>query len=246
MGYLGRDIAVSEIDAKSLLVATCDSCGGIGEKQLDSVSVPAELVGRLTARVAMLELVAVGATPRLLTVAICSEPEPTGTKILAGIETELRTAGFDGLPRIVSTEKNITVRQTGLGIGVAGICPLSDLKVNRSQRGDIVYCLGLPKVGGGEIERADDPQIVQIEPLMRLVRCASIHDVLPIGSSGILQETNRLSKRVNCRFQQNGHSIDVQKSAGPSTCAVFTCGGKLPESLSTAIPVTEIGRFLSR
>ena len=233
------------MDSDRLLVVTCDSCGGIGDKELDMIAVPAELVGRFTARVAIAELMAVGAIPHLLAVAICSEPEPTGTKILIGIDAELKAAGLDGLSRVVSTEKNVATRQTGLGISVTGISSPSNLKVNLSKQGDAVYCMGLPKVGQ-ELDRADDPEIAQIEHLMKLLPCANVHDVLPIGSRGILEETNQLAERVDCQFLQTNHSIDVQKSAGPSTCVVFTGTDVLPGSFPASLPLVQIGRLISQ
>lgn len=59
-------------------MVSCDSCGGIGEKELDILKVPHRLVGQLTARVALMEIICTGADPKIMTVAISAESEPTG------------------------------------------------------------------------------------------------------------------------------------------------------------------------
>lgn len=245
MGHQGRDIVMSEIDHTRLLIAACDSCGGIGDKSLDKIKVPAELVGRLTTRVAMMEIVAVGAIPKLITIAISAEPEPTGAGILLGVEAELIAAGFSDLPRSISTEKNIPTSQTGLGIGITGICNKRDFRIGRSKTNDNVYCLGQPKVGN-ELISANDPEIVQISNIAQLSEHAAVHDILPIGSRGILAEANQLADQANCCFVQNNHTIDLNKSAGPSTCIIFTCLEVLHESFPEALALTKIGCLVLR
>lgn len=245
MGFKGRDIEVCEIDQTKYLVATCDSCGGIGEKEFDKIKVPAELVGRLTTRVAFMELIAVGATPKMMTISITSEPEPTAVNILAGIFAELKVAGFSKLPRVISTEKNISTCQTGLGIGITGICLKDELRVHRSKPGDNVFCLGIPKFGD-QVTSADNYEIVQIKDLKKWTRHQEVHDILPIGSRGILEESNQLANQVNCQFIQYNYSIDVKKSAGPSTCIIFTCPDNFVPEYPDILSLTKIGCFISK
>jgi len=244
MGYRGRDIEVSNIDEHTLLVAACDSCGGIGEKDFDVIKVPAELVGRLTTRVVLMELMAIAAIPKILSVAISTEPEPTGTKILAGIKDELDAADFSNLPCAISTEKNIPTRQTGLGISIVGTCSKKNLRIAQSKSGNHVYCLGLPKFGK-ELTRMDDPEIAQIRHLKILNQQPNIHDILPIGSRGILKEVNQLAEQVNCHFVQNNHPLDITKSAGPSTCILFTSPDTFPDLFQESLPVAKIGHLIS-
>ena len=104
MGYLGRDVEVVAINPEQLLVASCDSCGAIGMKDLDEVQISWSITGRLTTRVAMLEVLATGAVPLMMTVAISNEPYPTGEGILEGVKEEFASAQL-ALPMAISTEK---------------------------------------------------------------------------------------------------------------------------------------------
>ena len=90
--------------------------------------------------------VSVGAKPKALTAAICNEPDPTGKGMLIGIGDELKDL-FPKLPVTISTEKNMTTSQTGLGITIVGVVEKKKLRVNKTKAGDKLYCIGVPKVG---------------------------------------------------------------------------------------------------
>lgn len=232
MGYNGRDVEVCKIEDGWCLVASCDSCGAVGSKQRDIIQVPAQLVGRLTARVSLMEVVSVGALPRVMSVAVCAEPEPTGREILEGVRQELGSAGLKDLALVVSTEKNFTPAQTGLGIGVTGTCREDSLRIAGSGDGDAVYLLGLPRLGD-EVARALDTELVGIPHIRRLLNTPGIHDVVPVGSRGILAEARDLAAVCDTRFiPASDLDIDLEKPAGPSTCAVFTAGADWEPDLS--------------
>ena len=222
MGYKGRDVEISMLEAGICLVTACDSCGAIGNKPLDQLKVPPQLVGELTARVALMEVICTGAVPQVMTAAISSEPDPTGNAILEGIRKELTAAGYPDLPLAVSTEKNFSPDQTGLGMGVTGSCPANALRIATSKPGDTVYCLGLPRVGE-EVAQAPPEEIISPAHIRELLAMEAVHDVLPIGSRGIKAEAEDLAAQVDCRFEANPDARpDLAKAAGPSTCAVFT------------------------
>jgi hypothetical protein len=243
MGNWGRDVEVTEITNDLLLVTACDSCGAIGSKDLDIVKVPPDLVGRLTTRVALLEVLSAGSEPRVVTVAISSEPDPTGNRILEGVKQELGSAGFNNLPLVISTEKNIPTSQTGLGIGISGVCAKNDLRLGLSCPGDYVYCLGRPKVGN-EITSADDPEIVNAGDIVKLQNSNGVHDIIPVGSQGIQGEIIRLSNHMKLDFKgQRQDRIDLKKSAGPSTCVLFTCSEKQVSNQFNGRLLSEIGVF---
>lgn len=252
MGYRGRDIEVVPINEKQYLVAACDSCGAIGMKELDEVQVPWQITGRYTARVALLEVLAVGAVPQMLTVSIANEPEPAGAEILAGVRDELKALKLPELPMAISTEKNMPTRQTGLGITTVGICEKTELRVARSQARDGVWCLGLPKVGA-EIISADDPEILQGHQLYQLLKVPEVHDIIPVGSRGIRREVQALAGALGLKFTpETSDAPDLDKSAGPSTCVIFTIGESSNFSgneqallFSKGSPVYKVGRLLA-
>ncbi|GAB6173035.1 hypothetical protein JCM15765_25130 [Paradesulfitobacterium aromaticivorans] len=230
MGYRGRDVEVAMLTDGQCLVAACDSCGAIGEKEYDIVKVTPYLVGRLTVRVALLEVLAAGAVPQIVTVAVSNELNPTGDGILAGVKDELKFTEKGSLPVAVSTEKNMPTSQTGLGISIVGTCRREELRIATSQGGDNVYCLGLPKVGS-EVQSPDDEEIVQGKHVLSLVKIKGIHDIVPIGSQGIRREADLLAENVGCDFIPDCSSqVDWKKSAGPSTCLIFTSPAELTAS----------------
>ncbi len=235
MGYHGRDVEVTFANSMGLVVA-CDSCGAIGEKELDVVKVSARLTGRFAARVALLEVLATGALPQVVTAAICNEPDPTGTKLLEGVKAELETAGLGTLPIAISCEKNMTTRQTGIGITIVGLVEIPALRIASTKEGDSLYCLGLPKVGP-EVNNPDDPEIVHATDVLRLLANPAVHDIIPVGSQGILGEIHQLTEAMELEFAvgepkllevypvgsaKSPYFLDIYKSGGPATCLIFS------------------------
>ena len=247
MGYLGRDVEVVSINQAQYLVASCDSCGGIGMKELDAFKISWFITGKLTTRVALLEVLSTGAVPQMLTVAISNEPYPTGDELLRGVSDELESVGLKTLPMAISTEKNINTQQTGLGISVIGVAEKNKLRIGTAQPGDDVYCLGFPKVGP-ELNNPEDPEIVQVKAIQILLGMSSIHDIIPVGSRGIRLEAEQLAATVNSPLRIDPTcTLDLDKSAGPSTCLIFSSlsSGVLDQAFSSFpnLPLTRIGKL---
>ncbi len=243
MGYHGRDVEVVSLNETQYLVAACDSCGAIGMKELDAVKVTWSITGRSTARVALLEVLSIGAIPQMLTVAISNEPKPAGEEILEGVREELKVMDLASLPIAISTEKNIHTQQTGLGITVVGLCEKAKLRIGQSNIGDGVFCMGLPKVGF-EVLGPDDPEIIQGDHVMKLLRYRAVHDIIPVGSQGIRGEAEAIAATVGARFIQEPQcQLNLHKSAGPSTCAIFMAPEAIQLTDFGTIPIYKVGRL---
>jgi len=247
LGYLGRDVEVVLINKDQYLVASCDSCGAIGMKELDALKISWFITGKLTTRVALMEVLVTGAVPQMLTVAISNEPYPTGHEILKGVNDELELAGFKTLPMAISTEKNMPTQQTGLGISVIGVVEKNVLRIGTAQLGDEIFCLGLPKVGH-ELNNPDDPEIVPVQAIQVLLAILSIHDIIPVGSKGIRWEVNQLAATVNSQLCVDPTCVlDLEKSAGPSTCLIFSSSSSMGLDLKFSsfpnLPITRIGQL---
>ncbi len=241
MSHKGRDVELVSINSNQYLTAACDSCGAIGSKELDLVKVPPYIAGRFTTRVALLEILAIGSRPQLATVAISNEPEPTGAEILGGVRDELASSGLAALPLAISTEKNIPTRQTSLGVSVVGLCEKADLRIATTTHGDLLYCLGIPKVGP-EIGSPDEPEIIQSFHVQKLLQNHQIHDIIPVGSKGIYGEAELLASNIDGQLiLKPSADIDLKKSAGPSTCLIFSTALPLTGMLFPAIPCRPIG-----
>ena len=238
-----RDVELVELGSGSCLVVACDSCGAVGSKELDVVQAPPYVVGRYTARVALFEVLAAGAVPKAVSVTISNEPSPTGEEILQGVRDELKGLDAGNLPIAVSTEKNMATRQTAAGVTVMGVCRCGELRLATSKPGDVLYCLGTPKMGN-EVEGPDDATAVRLTHLITMLRWEGIHDIIPVGSKGIQWEAETLAdasgRQVVLDMEQR---LNVKKSAGPCSCLVFSClpGVELPHF--DLIPLTKIGKL---
>jgi len=209
-------------------VIACDSSGSIGEKETDRLRVAPSVSGRFALRVCLNEILSVGALPLCVVSAVCNEWEPTGTAIFKGIKLELDRYGFGDLPINGSTEENFPTAMTAFGITVIGWAKTLHFRKTRS--GDTLYLFGSPRVGQAVLENENtllDPAAIQ-----RLFLTCPIGDLLPCGSRGIRHELSVLAKETGFRIHlKQPLDIDVDGSAGPSTCALFT-------SRNTTAPLT--------
>ncbi|WP_426351172.1 AIR synthase related protein [Alloiococcus sp. CFN-8] len=242
MSYKGRDVEVVQINNKESLVIACDSCGGIGKKERDVVKASPYIVGETTTRVALMELLAVNAIPKSITLTIASEPYPTGDEIIKGAKEELEASGYKNLPMAISTEKNIPTCQTALGITLIGLCNNASLRICTSKAEDEVYCLGRPLVGN-EVLNVQASELITPKDIKALSSMEGIHDIIPVGSKGILGEIELLCKSNDYTFISEAEvSIDMNKSAGPSTCLIFTASKEVDLS-SLRLKPLKIGKL---
>lgn len=205
------------------LAVACDSLGAIGPKAHDVLHVPGYVVGRFACRVPLMELIAVGAEPLLVVCALCVEPEPAGTEIMAGVRDEVRAAGLDPAAAITgSTEKNMPTTQTGVGVTALGVLLTpAALRWGRGRPGDVVVAVGRPKVGAAV--RLDDAELADIPTLKLALAHPACGDAVPVGSRGIAAEAADLARRSNCSFVAAADApIDLAVSAGPATCFLVT------------------------
>lgn len=241
-----RDLSVFEINDDSVMVVGCDSAGGIGPKPLDKVKVSGYTLGRFTARVALMEVLAVGATPICLTNTLGVEPDPTGFEILEGIKSEIQLAGLDSsLVVIGSMEKTVAVEQTGIGITVVGLAPKNNLKIGLSKPDDLLVAVGRPSVKDEVLPAEERGEIADLEDLLKLMSCSFVHDVIPVGSQGIIHEVNVLAEDSGLRAKLELPEVETKKSAGPATTVVVTVSKNALSKLSglTNKPIQVIGSF---
>jgi hypothetical protein len=238
-----RDVTVIDMADGSLLVVACDSLGAIGSKENDLVKVPGYVVGRMTSRVALLEVMSTGARPLVLINALAVEMTPTGEEIIAGIVDEVARAGLRGdLVVTGSTEENVPTKETGLGVTVIGAAAKEDFRVGSAEAGQLIVCVGLPKVGS-EVS-LDDPEIVDLPLLRTLLDLDYVSDIIPVGSKGIGYEAGVLAATAGLEVTFDT-DLDLNKSAGPGTCLLASLWpDKLTElARSVSKPVRAVGRL---
>jgi hypothetical protein len=241
-----RDLLLLQIGNGRLLVVSCDAAGGIGSKRHDRVKVDARVVGRFTARVALMELLAISADPVSIAATLATEPEPSGNQVLKGIVDELRYAGFSHVPIICSTEKNVSVSQTGVGVTALGSLPSSRLKIGKCKPGDELVAIGEPSVRDEVLEGERLGLIADTRDVCKLRSLSYVHEMIPVGSRGISREARLLAKDSDVSLRINNSELDLKKSAGPSSvllCAIASGLSHKLKRVSIYKPATTIGYF---
>ncbi|RKD30593.1 AIR synthase related protein [Thermohalobacter berrensis] len=241
-----RDLTIISIDAKRALVVSCDSSGGVGNKERDVIKVPPNVLGYFTSHVALSEVISVGAEPMTIINTLSVEMDNTGMKILKGIKEAIKPLNLDENKIITgSTEENFPVCQTGMGITVIGIINKSKLNSINIPKNSMVVVAGIPKVGN-EVKMGDN-EILSVSTLIKLREKSYVYDILPVGSKGILYEINEMARTNGLKYILNKDiDIDLNKSAGPSTCAVLSVDKNRFKDLKESfnIPIRTIGKFI--
>jgi selenophosphate synthetase-related protein len=239
-----RDVRLFRL-GREIIAVSCDSCGGIGPKPLDRVRVSGYTVGRFTARVALMEALSVGAEPVCLANTLAVEPRPTGVQIIKGIRDEVKHAGLDS--RIIMTysmEKNIPVRQTGVGVTVLATAASKSLRVGRCKSGDAVVAVGMPHVGNEVLRAERNRMTADTRDVRSLLNSHLVNEVIPVGSQGILHEARTIAEDSSLEFTLRPRpDVDVRKSAGPATAILCACPDSRVKELSAFVekPVHLVG-----
>ncbi|WP_243686039.1 AIR synthase related protein [Lentilactobacillus rapi] len=113
-----RDLSLVKLDAHNTLVIACDCSAGIGEKRFDEVLIDPAITAAYSVRVPLMELMCFGADPVTVVDTIGNELQPTGERIIWGIQQELKRAGLAGIPLNGSTEDNMQTQTTSIGVTV--------------------------------------------------------------------------------------------------------------------------------
>jgi hypothetical protein len=242
-----RDLTLIELNDDFFLVTAVDSDGGIGPKPNDLVSVSGYDAGRFATRVPLMEILASGAVPVAAFDALAVEMEPLGREIVRGVRDELISIGLpNNFPLSGSTEDNVPTSETGMGVVIVGIVKKNDFRPGSSMKNDEVFVVGIPKSGPDDKVNLKDSDIADSVSLSRILQVTGIHDILPVGSKGILYEAGELARTADLKFTTNQSTkINLKKSAGPSTCFLVSAvpGTEPLIALTGQKPVHLIGRL---
>ena len=241
-----RDLTIVDITPELRMVISCDSSGGIGNKEGDVVKVDPEITGYFTTHVAMMELLAVGATPVSIINTLGVEMDDTGQRIINGINRAIEPLNMkEDIIITGSTEENIPVCQTSMGITIVGLIDKSKWRIKKTSKDDLIVVIGIPKVVNELAQDMND--VASLKLLLELIKDPCIKDILPVGSKGIAYEAGVMANTNDLEFELVDNScMDLQKSAGPATCIIIAVDKDGYEKLKNVvnIPVNCIGKFV--
>jgi len=242
-----RDLTRITLTKEYSLIVAVDSDGGIGSLEGDTIKCDPYQLGRFAMRVPLLELLSCGASPLAAFDMLTIPMKGPGEEIVKGVRDELKQAGLkDDFPLSGSTEDNVPTVMTGIGTTIVGIVHCSDFRPGKSQSGDTVICVGIPKSAPEDVVLLDDKELINQQDILKLLKVDGVHEVLPIGSKGIAYEARELARIASIEFIPTGRSvINLEKSGGPSTCVIVSC---LPQAVKQIqvkldVPVNIVGNF---
>lgn len=243
-----RDLTIIHLTDEYSLVVAVDSDGGIGPQDGDTVKCDPYELGRFAMRVPLLELLSYGATPLAAFDMLSLPMNQIGKEIVRGVKDELMMANLGkDFPLSGSTEDNVPTNTTSIGTTIVGIVNKKDFNVGKSKINDIVVCVGLPKSAPEDKIQLDDEEIVNQNDILKILTIDGVHEILPVGSKGLENETNQLvsTAKVKAYFLDNV-KINLKKSGGPSTCVLVSCeSNTLPVIQNTIhVPVNKIAKLV--
>lgn len=192
------------------MIVTTDNAGGIGEKADDVVFVKDEITAKFAARVALLEQWSANAKPAAILIHNFSG-EKSWQKYVQGVTDLFEEIGIDAPPISGSTEKNMMLTQSAIGVTIMGYKKEEETTENLRW-----FTYGAPLVGDEVIERA--PEIASMKKIYHALRDGRINKVWPVGSRGILHEVQTVMNCINITVSS---CHPITKPAGPSTVVLI-------------------------
>jgi selenophosphate synthetase-related protein len=242
------DVSILKIPTGHAIVTGSTSSGAVGPKRLDEVKVDGCLLGRFLARVALMDVTAVGAFPILLSATLSVEKEPTGRDILQGIKLEAKTIGLEPNQVLLeNTEDNFQTIQTGAGLTVVGFANEDELRLGKTCPGDLVVAVGKPKVGEEVVLAEKRNEIADLKDVVELSQKKYVHDIAPVGTAGIAGEATVMAYGVGRPLKNiEVQGLDLAKTAGPATVVLVTVEKDRLDDLKSLIhkPINVVGEIL--
>ena len=244
-GFKYRDVSFEVMTETEYLAIACDISASIGYKPDDVLEVDPRITSAYSLRVAMLELLAVGAEPFLL-VSLCgNEWEDTGLKFYEGIRSELALAGYSNLPINGSTEENMMTTMSSIGVTLLGKVSIQHALIRRIKSGQHCYQCGYPYLGPDVLTHREE--IPTYDDVRYLHSLEGVSEIVPIGSKGALNEARQTADANAYTFEvlQDETVEQVgQLTAGPATSLLVVGDETIKASLEDRFTyVIEIGQI---
>lgn len=147
-----------------------------------------EVTARLTLRVALIEMIASGAEVVAVSDVVGGEMEPTGRRVIVGLKDELTKANLSHIELNGSTEENMKVTQTSVGVLVTGFATKAALKLINVHEAAVLFAFGEPIVGAEVLQKLRDMPDYRL--VKKLVEHNDVLEVVPVGSKGMAYEAH--------------------------------------------------------
>jgi len=242
-----RDLTKIELNNYYFLIVAVDSDGGIGNLEGDTVKCDPYQLGRFAMRVPLMEILSSGALPVAAFDMLTIPMKGPGKEIVRGVRDELAMAGLGkDFPLSGSTEDNVPTIMTGIGTTIIGIAHKNDFRPGSAQNGDVIICIGVPKSAPDDRVLLGDIDIINQNDIVELLKIPEVHDILPVGSRGVLYEAGEMARLAGLNISQYDNiKINAKKSAGPSTCVIISCSQSIKNKIQEIIhvPIYPIGEL---
>lgn len=216
-----RDCLLIYLHEKEAIVVTCDSIGAIGNKPQDIIQVTPEHTGHETAKVAFSEMIALGATPLVVSDGLSVETEPTGRRLMAGIQEAIAELPEYEIAMTGSCEDNMPTVQTGAGITVIGIIKPEEMYYRLTKATDLAVLMGRPLYGKDFSQHLD--QALRLPDYRKIRKLTCIKEMVPVGSHGIGYEAEKIAADNHLVFKPfETLPFEMDHSGGPASCCVVT------------------------
>ncbi|WP_078413030.1 hypothetical protein [Priestia abyssalis] len=214
-----RDVLFLPLGEKEELVIAADNIGAIGEKECDNVSVSYKEVAYYSLRVAMMEILSIGAHPLSVTISDFNG-ESAWHLYEQGIESVCHELGLEPITIVGSSETNFSLMQSAVGFTLIGKVKKEEKRMARTPRNASFAVIGSPLVGEEVLEQSE--KILPLSLFRKLLSEEGVYELIPVGSKGIGHELHVLRQLNGHDFSLGSVDLPLDKSAGPATCVVIS------------------------
>ncbi|QPA29883.1 AIR synthase related protein [Thermaerobacillus caldiproteolyticus] len=213
-----RDVLFLPLYQDEELVIAADGSAAIGLKEADIVHVPYETVAYFAARVALMEVMCVGAAPLAVVLQNFVHNE-VWEALCTGIRTALGELHLD-LPIVGSTESNFPTLQSAVGMTVIGMVHKAQKRIGTTPSDAKFAVIGEPLVGDEVMERRD--RVLPLSLFRQLLHRTDIYELVPVGSKGIFYELQGLLDDNSLQSSQCSCALPLHASSGPATSLIIS------------------------
>ena len=226
-----RDVLFLPLYDGTELVVAADGSAAIGEKEADVVRVPYDVVAYFAARVALMEVLSVGAKPHAVVLQNFVHDEAWET-LCNGIRQTCRELHTD-IPIIGSSESNFPTLQSAVGITVVGTVQTVRKRVGITPPDAKFAVIGEPLVGDEVWKRKE--RVLPLSLFRELLRQTYIYEIVPIGSKGIYYELQQLLHDNGLSASSCSCALPLSASSGPATSVLISYQPHMEEEIKKIV-----------